>query len=49
MKGKKMTKEEVVEKLDRLFLMLNKYPFSESIADAIDQHLEILSEFEEGE
>ena len=44
-----MTKEEVIEKLDRLFLMLNKYPFSKPIAEAIDQHLELLSEFEEGE
>jgi hypothetical protein len=44
-----MTKEEVIEKLDNLFSLLNKYPFSLPIAEAIDKHLNLLSEYEEEE
>ena len=41
------TKEEITEKLDRLFEKLKKYPLSQAISDAIDKNLELLAEFEE--
>lgn len=44
-----MTKEEITERLDRLFLKLKKYPYSQPISDAIDMNLELLREFDEEE
>ena len=43
------TKEEITERLDRLFERLKEYPLSQAIADAIDKNLALLSEFEESE
>lgn len=43
------TKEEITEKLDRLFAILKEYPLSQAIADAIDKNLELLAKIEESE
>ena len=43
------TKEEITEKLDRLFVRLKEYPLSQAIADAIDKNLELLAEMQESE
>ena len=43
------TKEEIIERLDKLFARLKEYPFSEPIAEAIDKNLELLAELEESE
>jgi hypothetical protein len=41
------TKEEIIARLDKLFLRLKEYPLSEPIADAIGRNLELLREFDE--
>lgn len=41
-----LTKEEITKRLDRLFEDLEIYPQSQSIADAINENLELLAEFE---
>ena len=43
------TKEEIEEKLDRLFARLKEYPLSQAISDAIDKNLALLAELEESE
>lgn len=43
------TKEEITERLDRLFERLKEYPLSQAIADAIDKNLALLAESEESE
>jgi predicted transcriptional regulator len=43
------TKEEITERLDRLFTRLKEYPHSQAISDAIDKNLALLAELEESE
>ena len=48
-RAKMTTKEEITERLDRLFARLKEYPLSQAIADAIDKNLKLLAELEESE
>ena len=43
------TKEEITERLDRLFARLKEYPHSQAISDTIDKNLALLAEIEESE